>query len=202
MQKMEASVASGDSRSRDPNLPAMHRVGDLIAPRAPQDLEVVKLEESALTDMIVKMAYTVPRFTTDSVVRQLHLSLALVDHLLAKLCFEGQIEQLWQTSQSSSHYKITDQGREQAGRLLEVCGYVGPAPVRMEAYAAMLRWQFSNSPAVQPDHVVSALSGLVLSPKAAQMAGLAVSSGRSLFIYGPPGNGKTSLGRQIHAALQ
>jgi predicted ATPase with chaperone activity len=179
----------------------MHRVGDLVAPRAPQDLEAVKLEESALTDMIVKMAYTVPRFTTESVVKQLHLSLALVDHLLAKLCFEGQIEQLWQTSQSSSHYKITDQGREQAGRLLEICGYVGPAPVRMEAYAAMLRWQFSNSPPVQPEHVVSALSGLVLSSKAAQMAGLAVSSGRSLFIYGPPGNGKSSLGRQIHAAL-
>ena len=38
-------------------------------------------------------------------------------------------------------------------------------------------------------------------PKAAQLAGLAVSSGRSLFVYGPPGNGKSSLGRQIHAAL-
>ena len=33
------------------------------------------------------------------------------------------------------------------------------------------------------------------------MAGLAVSSGRSLFVYGPSGNGKSSLGRQIHAAL-
>src|SRR5262249_35033156 len=110
-------------------------------------------------------------------------------------------EQLWQTSSSSSHYKITDQGREQASRSLEICGYIGPAPVRMEAYAAMLRWQFSNTPQVQPENVLNALSGLVLSSKAAQMAGLAVSSGRSLFIYGPPGNGKSSLGRQIHAAM-
>src|SRR5205823_13231915 len=88
-----------------------------------------------------------------------------------------------------------------AARSLELCGYIGPAPVRLEAYAAMLRWQFANTPPVQPDHVVAALSGLVLSPKAAQLAGLAVSSGRSLFIYGPPGNGKSSLGRQLHAAL-
>src|SRR5947209_15012435 len=106
-----------------------------------------------------------------------------------------------QTSSTRSHYKITDQGREEASRLMEVCGYVGPAPVRMESYAAMLRWQFANTPPVQPEHVTTALSGLILPPKAAELAGLAVSSGRSLFVYGPSGNGKSSLGRQIHAAL-
>jgi hypothetical protein len=198
---MDASVATGDVRAKDPHLPPLHRVGDLIAPKAPQDLAAVRQEEGALADLLVKLAYTVPRFTTDWVVKQLHLSSSLVGYLLEKLCFEGQIEQLWQTSQASSHYKITDQGREQATRSMEVCGYIGPAPVRMESYAAMLRWQFANTPQVQPENVVAALSGLVLSPKAAQMAGLAVSSGRSLFIYGPPGNGKSSLGRQIHAAL-
>jgi SpoVK/Ycf46/Vps4 family AAA+-type ATPase len=48
---------------------------------------------------------------------------------------------------------------------------------------------------------MTALSSMVLSEKAAQLAGLGVSSGRSLFIYGPPGNGKSSLGRLIHQAL-
>src|SRR5262249_59303017 len=74
--------------------------------------------------------------------------------------------------------------------------------VGLETYAAMLRWQFAHAPQVQPEHVAAALSSLVLAPRAAQLAGLAVSSGRSLFVYGPPGNGKSSLGRQIHAALQ
>jgi hypothetical protein len=199
---MDTSAASGDVRSKDPNLPALHRVGDLIAPKAPQNLAAVGDEEAALSDLLVKFAYTVPRFTTDWVCKHLHLSLPLVGELLGKLCYEGQIEQLWQTSQASSHYKITPQGREQAARALELCSYIGPAPVPIEAYAALLRWQFASSPPVQPEHVVAALSGLVLSPKAAQLAGLAASSGRSLFIYGPPGNGKSSLGRQIHAALQ
>src|SRR5262249_35277262 len=54
---------------------------------------------------------------------------------------------------------------------------------------------------VKPDHVNEALAGLVLPERATQLAGLAVSSGRSLFIYGPSGNGKTSIGRQIHRAL-
>ena len=65
----------------------------------------------------------------------------------------------------------------------------------------MLRWQFQNTPPVKPEHVTAALSGLVLAPKAAQLAGLAVSSGRSLFLFGPPGNGKSSIGRKLHAAL-
>jgi predicted ATPase with chaperone activity len=149
----------------------------------------------------MRLAYTVPRFTTDSVSKHLHLSRALTDELLAKLSFDGLIEQLWQTSQASSHYKISDQGREHAKRLMEVCGYIGPAPVGLEAYSAMLRWQFAHTPQVQPGDVMTALSSMVLSEKAAQLAGLGVSSGRSLFIYGPPGNGKSSLGRLIHQAL-
>src|SRR6185295_89206 len=71
-----------------------------------------------------------------------------------------------------------------------------------EAYSAVLRWEFGRAPQVSPEHVTAALSGLVLSPRAVEMAGLAVSSGRSLFVYGPSGNGKSSVGRQIHSALR
>ena len=117
---MSASLPSDDVRSKDPHLPPLHRVGDLIAPKAPQDLAAVQMEETALADLIVKAAYTTPRFTTDGMAKQLHLSLPLVGDLLGKLCFEGQMEQLMQTSQTSAHYRITPQGCEQAARLLEV----------------------------------------------------------------------------------
>ncbi len=198
---MATSAASSSAPSRDPHLPPLHRAGDLIAPTAPQEIATAGLDEATLTGLILKLGYTAPRFTTTSVAKQLHLSVALTDELLGKLCYEGLVEQLWQTSQASAHYKITDTGLQHAARLLEVCGYIGPAPVRLETYTAMLRWQFTSTPPVQPEHVAAALSGLVLPSKAAQLAGLAVSSGRSLFVYGPPGNGKSSLGRQIHAAI-
>jgi predicted ATPase with chaperone activity len=143
----------------------------------------------------------VARFTTDWVAKRLHLSLALTGELLEQMCREGVIEETLRTAEGRSHYRITQRGREHAARLIEVCAYIGPAPVSLRAYAATLRWQFTNTPQVLPEHVATALSGLVLEPKAAQLAGLAVSSGRSLFVHGPPGNGKSSLGRQIHAAL-
>jgi predicted ATPase with chaperone activity len=179
----------------------MLRVGDLLAPRAPEDVAAARLEDGVLADLAVKLAHTVSRFTTDWVGKHLHLSLPLVQEVLEQLCRQGLLEETMRTNAASSHYRITQEGREQALRLLEVSAYIGPAPVRLEAYAAMLRWQFANTPPVRPEHVAAALSKLVLSSEAMELAGLAVSSGRSLFVYGPPGNGKSSLGRQIHAAL-
>jgi predicted ATPase with chaperone activity len=198
---MDPNAAAGTDPAKDPHLPPLIRVGDIIAPRAPQDLASARLEEGALTDLAVKAAYTVARFTTEWVCKQLHLSQALAIEVLEQLCREGLVEETLRTSQGRSHYKITQRGLEHGARVREVCAYVGPAPVRLEAYAAMLRWQFAATPQVRPEHVVAALSGLVLSPQAMQLAGLAASSGRSLFVFGPPGNGKSSLGRQIHAAL-
>jgi hypothetical protein len=188
--------------AKDPNLPPLIKIGDLIAPKAPQDVASARLDDGFLSDLALKLAYTVARFTTDWVAKTLHLSLPLVQELLPMMCRDGIIEETMQTGQGISHYKITQRGREHAGRLMEVGAYIGPAPVRLEAYGAFLRWQFTHSAPVLPEHVTSALTGLVIEPEAAQLAGLAVSAGRSLFVYGPSGNGKSSLGRQIAGALQ
>jgi predicted ATPase with chaperone activity len=198
---MDPSAATSNDPSKDPHLPPMFQAGDILVPKAPQDIASARLGEGALIDLAVKAGYTAARFTTDWIAQQLHLSLPLAGEILQRLCRDGLAEEVLQTGQGRSHYRITQRGCELGARLLEVCGYIGPAPVSLEAYTAMLRWQFANTPQVSPARVVKALSGLVLSPKAAQLAGLAVSSGRSLFIHGPPGNGKSSLGRQIHTAL-
>ena len=198
---MDPSVATNDAPSKDRRMPPMVRVGELFAPKAPQTVAAAQVDKRALTDLAVKLAYTSPRFTTDSVAKELHISVPLAAAVLDQLCREVLIEETMKTNQLRSHFRITDRGREQGGRLLEVCGYVGPAPVSLDSYAAMLKWQFAKTPQVLPEHVNAALSSLVLSPEAVQMAGLAISSGRSLFIYGPPGNGKSSVGRQLHTAL-
>src|SRR5262249_15239860 len=99
-------------------------------------------------------------------------------------------------------YTISGRGRERAARLMEISGYVGPAPVSLEAYTAMIEWQLAQAPEVMRQHVAESLSELVLPEEDALLAGLAASSGRSLFVFGPAGNGKTTLGRLIHQALQ
>jgi hypothetical protein len=172
-----------------------------MAPKAPEKFEDLQSEKESLVDMTIRLAGTVARFDTEWAAKQLHLSLPLIRLILNQLSAEGLIEELWQTKEGFSHYRISQQGRDLALRLMESCAYVGAAPVTLEAYAAMLRWQFATTPQVKPQDVTAALGGMTVTKKTAQLAGLAVSSGRSLFVYGPPGNGKSTLGRLIHGAL-
>lgn len=198
---MDQRTATGDAPAKDPHLPSLIRVGDLIAPRAPANMAAAQLEPGVLSDLVVRLAYTVARFSTDWVCKQLHLSLPLAQEVLDEVCREGFVEETMRVSDTRSHFCITERGREHGGRLREVCGYIGPAPVSLETYTAMLRWQFANAAPVRPENVTAAFSGMVLSSKTVQFAGLAASSGRSLFVYGPPGNGKSSLGRMIREAF-
>jgi predicted ATPase with chaperone activity len=193
--------AHAEAAAKIPNLPVLHRVGDLIAPKPPSDIAATGLEINVLVGLLVKWGLMETRFTTEEVAHKLHLSGSLARQVLEKACFDGSIEQLYQTGEGTYRYRITDEGRQHAARFLEISGYIGPAPVSLAAYTAMLRWQFANTPPVQPERVVAALSGLVLPPKAMELVGLAASSGRSLFLFGPPGNGKTSIGRKVHAAI-
>lgn len=193
---MDPTNVTREHPVKDTHLPPMHQVGDFYAPTAPKDVAGARVDEGVLSDLVAKLSFTVARFTTDWVAKQLHLSMPLASQLLEQLALDGLIE-----SMLGSRYTITDRGREQALRLLEVCGYIGPAPVRLESYAAMLRWQFSQTPPITPEDVDRCLSHLVVTPEAAKLGGLAISSGRSLFVYGPPGNGKSSIGRALHNSL-
>ena len=61
---MDASAATAQAPAKDPHLPPMFRIGDVIAPKAPQDIAGAQVEEGILTDLAVKLACTTARFTT------------------------------------------------------------------------------------------------------------------------------------------
>jgi hypothetical protein len=171
-------------------------------PKEPVHLSETGLEPEALADLALKMANMVPHFTTDWAVERLCLPRSIVSEILEQLVDEKQLEIRGHAGLMSYRYAITGQGHRRADRLMEISSYVGPAPVSLEAYVAMLEWHFARFPDVSAEDVTEAISDLVLPEEAAHIAGLAVSSGRSLFVYGPPGNGKTSLGRLVHRALR
>ncbi|MCU0702685.1 MAG: hypothetical protein MUF18_01685 [Fimbriiglobus sp.] len=187
---------------KDPNMPALGRLGEIVCPRAPANIAEAKLDEGALIDLAAKYAMASNRFAADNMCDRLRISPPVAAEVCSALLTEGWIETTMSGTKERPIYRITDSGRRHAERAMEVNGYLGPAPVSLESYAAMLRWEFAHSPEVKPKHVTDALAGLVLTPKAIEMAGLAVSSGRSLFVYGPSGNGKSSIGRQIQKAMQ
>jgi hypothetical protein len=177
-------------------------VGGLLAPEVPAILGDAAVAPEVIRDLVLKTAYVVTNFTTEWAVGRLRLPVHIVAAMLEEMKRDRLVEVLGTSGAFGYRYAITDHGRGRAVRLLEVSGYVGPAPVSVDAYASMLEWQLARLPKLAPHEVGAALSDLVLPPHVTELAGLAASSARSLFIHGPPGNGKTSLGHLIHDAFR
>ncbi len=176
-------------------------VGSVAVPAAPHDLRDTGIDPEILADLVLKIAYTAATFTTEAAAARVRLPKHLVARILEGLKGERLVEILGASGTSSYRFAITDRGREHARRLLEISRYIGPAPVSLDAYAAALALQLTRLPPLSHERVEAALSELVLPAPALQLAGFAAFSGRSLFVHGPPGNGKTTLAHLIHNAL-
>jgi hypothetical protein len=188
--------------ARPSQLPQMVSVGGVPAPRAPTKIEDTGVSRAVLGELVLKTAYTALQFTTEWAARQVHLPQPLVGELLEQFRADRLLEVLGEAGPFGYRYTVSERGRERAARLFEVSGYVGPAPVSLGEYTTLLEWQLARTPPISPAQVRAVLSGLVLPSQTEHLAGLAASSGRSLFLSGPPGNGKTTLGRLLHGALQ
>ncbi len=99
--------------------------------------------------------------------------------------------------EGSYHYAITGAGIARAREALERSQYAGPAPVPIQVYNESIRLQGRHRTIISHRILRQTLSHLVLAEKTFNKIGPAVNSGTSIFLYGPPGNGKTSIARSI-----
>jgi len=98
-------------------------------------------------------------------------------------------------------YQLTDLGRERARRQAQQCSYFGSAPVSLADYIAAVRAQSLTKQHPTAEDLHRAFADLLLSPRMLDRLGPAINSGRGLFLYGAPGNGKTSIAERITAAF-
>jgi predicted ATPase with chaperone activity len=99
--------------------------------------------------------------------------------------------------QVSYRFNLTELGRIRARDALKQCSYVGPAPVPLEDYVEQAYRQAVTGISCTPDSIRGTFAHLVVPEELFMALGPAIVSGKSIFIYGPPGNGKTSVARAI-----
>lgn len=155
-----------------------------------------------LQDLVLKIIYFQGYMTGFKVAETIALPFAgIVDQLLEALKREKFVEvkssQQLGLGEGSYIYGITGAGIERAREALERSQYAGPAPVPINIYNMSVLRQSRTKSFFTSRLLHQALSNLVINERTYQRIGPAINSGTSMFLYGPPGNGKTSIARSI-----
>ncbi len=97
----------------------------------------------------------------------------------------------------STHYSLTETGRNIAHEALDQNLYMGPAPVSLEAYREQIEKQRITNEVLDEETLRNGFAGLVVPDQMFRRLLPAINAGRSVLLYGPPGNGKTTLSTRI-----
>jgi predicted ATPase with chaperone activity len=177
--------------------------GELGLPPAPLSVEDTGLEAGLLVDLALKTVYFAGNPSGAEVAERMALPLAVVQEILAFLRREHLCEVTGGsgTSPSTFLYALTGEGVSRVSRVLELGGYVGPAPVPLADYIQQVEHQSVGREMLTSEDIESSLSHLVFSADTLDRLGRAVSSGKPTLFFGPSGNGKTAAAESLRKSL-
>ena len=165
---------------------------------------ITKVEDTGLSllwlqDLALKILYFQGYLSGFEMAEEIALPfIGIVDQILETLKRERLVEVKSSKAglgEGAYQYAITGEGVVRAREALERCQYAGPAPVPMDGYNESTRRQSRGRVVITGEMMQKFLSHLVLSNDTLQRLGPALNSGTSIFLYGPSGNGKTSVAK-------
>lgn len=174
-------------------------------PPAPMSLEEAGLSLDLVVQLLLKTLHFSGELSGSDLGRRLGLEFPVISPALELLKAQHQVAIVGGgiVGGASYRYRISDNGRTRAALFLETSHYVGIAPVPLAQYQAYLKTYSAATPkGAQREQVRQAFSHLVISDAVLDQLGPAINAGHSMFVYGPPGNGKTVISQAIHNLLE
>ena len=170
-------------------------------PIEPTSIREARLTDSEVEALVLKCLLNRGDLTGREMVEQIRLPFVLVDELLRHMKNEQLVTHRGAAPMNDYQYQLTALGRERARRLAEHCSYFGTAPVALADYIASVKTQSLASQRPSARQLERAFADLVLGRDMLDRLGPAINSGRGLFLFGSPGNGKTSIAQRVTAAF-
>lgn len=176
----------------------------VMAPPAPRQLHEMKLPVVMMRDILIKTMF---RKNVD-MVAELASAICLPVQVTQELVDMARDQRLLEATGtlnanngSEMGYQLTDAGKARALDALSQSEYFGAMPVPLDVYREQVKRQSIRNLMVSRDMLNNAMGHLVLPDELIGNLGPAVSAGRSILMYGPPGNGKSSISNGIRDAL-
>ncbi len=170
-------------------------------PAPPATIEETGLHPDTLAQILLKTLVAGEASGT-SLSDKMRVPYSVLDLLVQ----HGRVEKLLEVRGASGagsagyRYALTDLGRDRANQFFDLSRYVGPAPVPLAQYNAYVRACMAAKPYLNQERLARGFENLIVSKGMFDQLGPAVNSGKSLFLYGAPGNGKTVLAEGIGRA--
>jgi hypothetical protein len=185
--------------------PPAEAAGPVVtAPPSPRSISDLGLSPVMLRDLLIKTMFRMTLDQVSDIARVCGVSVPIaqeiVDIARGQLLLEAT-GTLHANSRGEMGYQLTDSGKARALDALGQSEYYGAVPVPMSQYGEQVKRQSVRNMAITRDRLAAAMGDLVLPPDLMDHLGPAVGAGRSILLYGPPGNGKSSISNGIRDAL-
>lgn len=171
-------------------------------PEEPTTLESSGLSEATIDSLIGKYLLGVHSAEGRQIARSVHLPFCIVEKRLTALKTRRLVTSTNVSAFGDFTFQLTDEGHKQSKQWQEACSYVGPAPVPLDQYVKSVTAQSIRHDSVSRDSISRAFHSLSVDASLFSRIGPAIRTGAGLFLYGQPGNGKTSIAERIARSFE
>ncbi len=176
----------------------------VLAPSAPKSMADTGLSMVMMRDILLKTMFRMNLEQVSDIARVCSIGVPVCQELV-DLCRSQKLVEATGTLHANSGnemgYKLSDAGKSRALDALSQSEYYGAMPVPLPAYREQIKRQSIRNIQITRSQLTGAMGHLILPPMLLDHLGPAVSSGRSILFYGPPGNGKSSISNGIRDAM-
>ncbi len=171
-----------------------------FAPPVPQSVEELGIPYSLMTDLVLRRLLLEGFCSLVALSQKLRVSIPVVDTVFRQLRQQQLIDVKGMLG-NDYHFSLTNAGKQLASDRFQISQYAGACPVSLKDYNLATKTQTAR---VQLDRrtLRSAFADLIVSDRMLDQLGPALISQSSIFIYGPTGNGKTSLAERMLRVYQ
>lgn len=170
-------------------------------PHEPRTLAESKVSLSMMEELICKFLLAKGEATIRAISNQICMPYQITEDAITRLKQDQILGYVGQSAVNGYECKLTDIGRDRGRRYSDFCSYFGAAPVAFEDYVDSVTAQTINNQNPTEEDLNRAFSDLLIDPAMMVKLGPAVNSGKGMFLFGYPGNGKTSIAERITAAF-
>ena len=166
-------------------------------PKSPETLQESGLQDHNIESLVLKSLHTVGAASSRQLSEQIKLPGEFIRDCLDRLRAELLVVHRGTTGLTDFVFQLTEGGVQRVKQYLTNNSYCGSAPVTLEQYNKSVHAQSTSRSVIKLDDFRTALQGLYITPDKQSQLAQAVNAGRGLFLYGPPGNGKTTVAEKL-----